>query len=410
VTIRRRDRPAAIVLCTSVTGLATVRALGKAGVDVHAFVFDAHDPVRFSRYATKIQFVDKNADDDALLDCLVHYSNTLGHRPVVLPTSDAQALLLAKHFDRLSGFCLVSTTSYAALLDIVSKDGLYRRTGALGLGTVPYVITREINEVVRWTQANLAPYLVKPFYEGIGACRLRQKSLLLSTRETLLAYVAEHGTESVIIQRMLRGGDGSVFDCYGFCDRHGRTLAMASHRRWRQSPSDFGSTSFGEIPANLDQETEAALFKDSKQLLASTEYHGIFGIEWLREQDTGVFYVIDFNARPFTTIGHLTACGLNLPALAYSDLIGQEPAGAEPRPSLKRLLWVDLLSDIESFSEKRRNNRIGFAEWLMSILACRSFAYLNWRDPIPGIDRLGQIANRLLWFALKQVTRSSAPS
>jgi hypothetical protein len=46
----------------------------------------------------------------------------------------------------------------------------------------------------------------------------------------------------------------------------------------------------------------------------------------------------------------------------------------------------------------------------MSILACRSFAYLNWRDPIPGIDRLGQIANRLLWFALKQVTRSSAPS
>jgi predicted ATP-grasp superfamily ATP-dependent carboligase len=201
---------------------------------------------------------------------------------------------------------------------------------------------------------------------------------------------------------MLRGGDGHIFDCYGFHDRDGRTLAIASHQRWRQCPCDLGSTSLGEIPANLEPDIETSLFSETKRLLSSTAYHGIFGIEWLRERDTGAFYVIDFNARPFTTVGHLTDCGLNLPALAYSELTSEEPASVERRPALERMFWVDLLGDIESFVETRRNHKIGFGEWLVSVLGCRSFAYLNWRDPAPGIDRLGKIAHRLLWSALKR--------
>ena len=49
-----------------------------------------------------------------------------------------------------------------------------------------------------------------------SCCR---KNLLLETREQLLSYVRSHGTESLVIQRMIRGGDGNIFDCYGLCDR-----------------------------------------------------------------------------------------------------------------------------------------------------------------------------------------------
>ena len=58
-------------------------------------------------------------------------------------------------------------------------------------------------------------------------------------------------------------------------------------------------------------------------------------IEWLLERDTGRFYVIDFNARPFMSLGHLTDCGLNLPALTYAELIGQLPEHLPLVPALR---------------------------------------------------------------------------
>ena len=61
--------PAAIVLCHQVTGLATVRALGRQGVDVHAFVFDSADPLRLSRHVRSTIVEDE--EDRALVDRLI---------------------------------------------------------------------------------------------------------------------------------------------------------------------------------------------------------------------------------------------------------------------------------------------------------------------------------------------------
>ena len=140
-----------------------------------------------------------------------------------------------------------------------------------------------------------------------------------------MAYAADYGTDSIIIQRMIQGGDGFIFDTYGYSDRTGQILTMASHRRLRQNPSNFGSTSFGEIPSQLSTEAERSIFAATERLLGHIKYHGIFGIEWLLEQSTGKFYLIDFNARPFTSIGHLADCGMNLPALTYAELTNELP-------------------------------------------------------------------------------------
>ena len=98
---------------------------------------------------------------------------------------------------------------------------------------------------------------------------------------------------------MIRGGDGNIFDCYGLCDRGGRVVSMTSHQRLRQYPPDFGATSMGEIPAALPTKDEQFLFAATERLFNTVRFHGIFGIEWLRDETTGAFYLIDFNARPF---------------------------------------------------------------------------------------------------------------
>ena len=116
----------------------------------------------------------------------------------------------------------------------------------------------------------------------------------------------------------------------------------------------------GEIPAALPSRDEQFLFAATERLFSTVKFHGIFGIEWLREETTGAFYLIDFNARPFLTIGHLRDCGVNLPLLAHRELTGQSLGGVEPRPAVKRKRWVYLSQDIDTFRELRATGRLGF--------------------------------------------------
>jgi D-aspartate ligase len=261
-------------------------------------------------------------------------------------------------------------------------------------------------DVTEWTRHHKGPYILKPSYEGIGSCKLHGKNLVLEGREQLLSYVRTHGAESLVIQRMIRGGDGNIFDCYGLCDHSGRVASLTSHHRIRQYPPDFGATSLGEIPAPLTNTAEQFLFAATERLFNGVRFHGIFGIEWLRDEETGSFYLIDFNARPFLTIGHLRDCGVNLPLLAYRDLIGESLADVNPRPPVKRKRWIYITKDIDTFRMLRPTaRRISSLSWLISVVGCRSFAYLSLRDPMPGARSILRIVGRAFRYALRGKSR-----
>jgi len=391
----------AVVLCCSVTGIATVRALAECGIDVHAFVLRRADPLHHSRYAVKIPCYHLNDDPAGLVQLLIAYGKKLGGRPVLLPTGDAHALLLAKHAAELRPYYRLWELPYENLGRIVNKTTLYQAARIAGTPIIPSLSTPTIAEVTQWSLQHAGPYLLKPSYDGIGTCKLKTKNLLLETREQLVNHVRVHGSEALVIQRMIRGGDGNIFDCYGLCDRDGRVISISSHQRHRQFPPDFGTTSMGEIPAVLPSRDEQLLFGATEQLLNTVKYHGIFGIEWLREETTGTFYLIDFNARPFLTIGHLLDCGVNLPLLAYRELTGQSLADVKPRPPVQRKRWVYISNDIDTFRELRAQGRLGLLPWLLSLATCRSFAYVSWSDPLPGIHSVLNVLKRACRFVLR---------
>ena len=392
----------AIVLCNTVTGIATVRALAECGIEVHACVFRQDDPLHDSRYGVKIPCYHLQNDELGLVEFLVDYARKVGNRPVVLPTGDEHALLLAKHAAELEPYCRIWQLPHAQLANVVNKTTLYEAAGAAGVPTIPSLSTPSLTQVMQWSKQHNGPYILKPSYEGVISCKLSGKNLVLEGREQLLAYVRNYGAESLVIQRMIRGGDGNIFDCYGLCDSSGRVVSLTSHRRIRQYPPDFGATSLGEIPAPLPSREEQFLFAATERLFHRIPFHGIFGIEWLREEATGEFYLIDFNARPFLTIGHLRDCGVNLPLLAYRDLVGESLADVPRRPPVKRKRWVYITKDIDTFRMLRQSGqRPGLLSWLLSVARCRSFAYVSWRDPMPGLRSIFQIVVRALRYTLR---------
>ena len=391
-----------MILGNTVTGIATVRALAECGVEVHACLFRSDDPLQYSRYAVKVPCYQFGNDPKALIDFLIGYAKKIGRRPVLIPTGDAHALMLAKNAAALRPHYRLWELPYADLGRIVNKTSLYRAAQEAGAPIIPSLSTPTMAAVLEWSNQHSGPYLLKPSYDGINTCKLRGKNLLLETRDQLVNYVTHYGTESLVIQRMIRGGDGNIFDCYGLCDREGRVVTLSSHRRLRQFPPDFGATCLGEIPAALPSADERFLFDATERLFKTVRFHGIFGIEWLRDEKTGAFYLIDFNARPFLTIGHLHDCGVNLPWLAYLDLTGQSLAGVNPRPPVKHKRWVYFSKDIDTFREIRSHGTIGWFGWMASIARCTSFAYVSRRDPLPGLHSLLSIARRAVKFALRK--------
>ena len=387
------------------TGLATVQALARGGVDVHAFYFDKMEAIHYSHCCKKVFLGDIRHDETRLLQFLIDYAVRLGNHPVVFPTCDSQALLLAQHRERLATCCTVWTTDYAELARIVNKQTLYAMADSAGVATIPAIYSPSYRQAEEWSTTNPCPYLMKPSYEEDPNSKLHAKNLRFADRDTLLHHIKNHEQSPIVLQRLLRGGDGFIFDCYGLCDKNGQVMTIASHRRWRQHHPDFGATCYGEIPANIDARQEALLFANTERLLKQTRYHGIFGIEWLLDQSSGKFYLIDFNARPFVTIGHLHSCGLNLPLVAYRDLIGQSQPALEKFPKLKTKLWVDLRKDIETFNDKRARGEITATRWLRSLLRCRSVAYFDWRDPGPAVYVIAKIISAAFYYLIKRAKK-----
>lgn len=384
----------AIVLGMHSTGLRTAWCLADHGIEVYAPSFSPDEPGRLSRQIEVLPQFDLNYGDDRVVDWLLNFARTLPDRPVVFPISDQHALALSRNRNKLESVCRFSSTSFDTMKKIVQKDGLYRLARESDVPIPPSIVEPSIGELEDWCRANKGPYFLKPYYEGIQNSALKSKNQVIESREALISFVKRHGAKAIVVQRMISGGDGRIFDCYGYCDIKGEVVTMASHRRIRQSPVNTGTTCYGEIPATGIGNREEQIFDLTLKLLNGLGYHGIFGIEWLLDRETGDFYILDFNARPFLTINHLADCGLNLPYLAYRELLGEDVSDTPLRPQLHHKTWMDLNRDFSSFSEPIREPKNSRLQWIAELLACRSHAFWRARDPLPGFSQLGKFVAR----------------
>lgn len=393
---RKLQQTPAIVISRVLTGLATVRSLGLGGVPVYVVYFDRADPVRFSSFVTRaIYFDEERASPEDLLDLIEGIAQALSNRPVLIATSDRDILLFGAHFQRLERCTRLWGNALHTLLSVVTKEGLYRLAKSCELPLIPSCAGSDPGTYQNWLVDHPGPYIVKIERNTSPFGRLAKYNVVLDDAAQVLRLLDGSTKQNAVIQQFIEGGDGYIFDAYGFTSRDGRMRSFASHRRWRQLPPHFGTTTYGEIPVRGMGDLEQRIHDSTERLLARAAYHGVFGIEWLLDRRNGELYLIDFNARPFLSIGHLTDCGLNLPLLAYQELLGCLPPDLPPRPRLRHRYWVDLLRDLEAVDLRGLAATIERVRRFGRALACGSRAYASLRDPLPALVRARQMLQRL---------------
>ena len=307
---RRMSVAAAVIDVGWVNGLAAVRSLGRAGIRVLAV---DHRPSALgfrSRYGEQFLSPDPFLDEHGF----VNFIRALGE-VVVFPTHDDSLNAVARHADDLQ--VLTPFPAWDVLERVQSKRVQLEQAQAAGVD-IPVL------------DPPTFPLIVKPDRPIEFKRRYKRQAFRCENAAELEDALARTDEFGPIVQEFVPGGDDTLYTVGSYLTRDGRALGIFCGRKLRQTPPGIGTCRVGE--AVWEQEAvDAAL-----RLLRAFEFHGLSQVEFKRDPRDGRFRLMEINPRLWQWHGLAAACGVDLPRLAYADLVGETPSEARMDGNGKR--------------------------------------------------------------------------
>jgi len=347
-------RPAAAVIDVGwVNGLAAVRSLGRAGIRVLAV---DHRPSALgfrSRYAERFVSPDPFADEHRF----VNFVRALGE-VVVFPTHDDSLNAIAQYADDLQ--VLAPFPSWDLLSQVQSKRTQLETAQTAGV---------DIPE----PDPPSFPVVVKPDRPIEFKRRYKRQAFRCETPVELEDAVAKTEEFGAIVQEFVPGGDDTLYTVGSYLARDGTPLGVFCGRKLRQTPPGIGTCRVGEAV------WEQAAVDSALRLLAAFEYTGLSQVEFKRDARDGRFKLMEINPRLWQWHGLASACGIDLPRIAYADLVGETPPQAPRNGDGKR--WAITLLP----GERPTPQRLPYVDAVFAV-----------DDPKPGLVHLARVVRSAL--------------
>jgi D-aspartate ligase len=337
------ELPAAVVDVGWVNGLAAIRSLGRAGIRVLAI---DHRPSALgfrSRYAERFLGADPYADPTRFIASI----RALG-KVVVFPTHDEQLNLIAQHLGDLE--VLAPFPGWDVLERVQSKRAQLDEAAAAGVDVPRTHYPRSAAEARGAAEEIVLPVLVKPEHPIGFKLRFRRQAFRCETLDEVEDAYTRAEEFAPMVQELIPGGDDALYTIGSYVTRDGRPLGVFSGRKLRQTPPGIGTCRVGEAVWVQDA-VDAAL-----RLLDGFGYFGLSQVEFKRDPRDGKFKLMEINPRLWQWHGLAAACGIDLPQIAYADLVGDTLPAATmngegkrwaitllpgERPALQRPSYVD---------------------------------------------------------------------
>jgi predicted ATP-grasp superfamily ATP-dependent carboligase len=307
--------PAAVVDVGWVNGLAAIRSLGRAGIRVLAV---DHRPSALgfrSRYAEPFVCADAHADPTRFVASI----RALGE-VVVFPTHDGQLNLIAQHLGDLQVHA--PFPDWEILERVQSKREQLDRAVAAEVDVPETRYPRSVAEARAAAEELGLPVVLKPEDHVGFKYRFRRQSFRCETLDEVGDAYARAKEFGPMVQELIPGGDDTLYTVGSYLARDGRVLGVFSGRKLRQTPPVIGTCRVGEAVWVQDA-VDAAL-----RLLAAFEYVGLSQVEFKRDPRDGKFKLMEINPRLWQWHSLAAACGVDLPRIAYADLVGDTPKEA----------------------------------------------------------------------------------
>ena len=340
--------------------LATIRSLGRRGVEVHVAPFDFRSPALASRYIAAIHDVPPWMDDgaawlEAMRALLAEHQFDL-----VIPCDERNLLPMQRvrqDFAPLARFAIPNDEAIAALFDKHDTRLLAQRVGvAVALGRLarpdddPAAILAELG----------TPVVVKPRRSyTIDGLAKRGRVHVVDDREMLRSLLDDAEPDSLILESCFEGDGLGV----SVLAHEGRLLqAFEHHRVHERSGSSFYRVSAAPNPD---------LVEACAAIAAGVRFTGIAMFEFKRS-GSGGWILLEVNARPWGSLPLPVALGVDFPYRWYRLLVhGEETPPVPYRVGVYgRNLIPDLvacLADAQSQGKSRLGRAVALGRRLLGL-------------------------------------------
>jgi predicted ATP-grasp superfamily ATP-dependent carboligase len=354
-----------------VNGLGAIRSLGRHGLRVLAL---DHRPYALgfrSRYAEPRLAPDPLDDEAGFIAALEAIAEETDDVLPVFPTHDEHVNAIARHADVLADRYRFPFPRWEVLERIQSKRHQLETAESIGL-PVPRTLHPTSREEARAAGEELGfPVLVKPS-ANVGFRRSHRRQLFRCETAVELdrAYEAAAPHEPMV-QELIPGGDEELYTLGSYVNRDGDALGLFSGHKLRQTRGFMGSARVGEA-IWVEEVVEQGL-----ALLRGLDFHGISQVETKRDPRDGRFKLMEVNPRLWQWHSLAAACGVDLPYIAYRDLVGEPLSPARMHGDGKR--WaITLMAGLPAALERPPYVDAVFAR----------------DDPKPALVQLGRFAHR----------------
>ena len=298
-------------------GLAAIRSLGRHGLRVIAADNRTYALGFRSRYAEP-RIVPEPLDDEAgyIAAFAAIARETDGLLPV-FPTHDEHLNALSRHTAELDERFRFPFPGWDVLESIQSKRHQLDTAESIGF-PIPRTFHPRTAEEAQAAGGEVGfPLVVKPA-ANVGFRRTHKVQLFRCENATELARAYEQAAPyEPMVQELVPGGAEAMYTLGSYLTADGEALGLFSGRKVRQTRGFTGVARVAEA-LWVDEVVEQGL-----ALLRALRFHGISQVEMIRDPRDGRYKLIEVNPRLWQWHGLAAACGVDLPWIAYRDLIGE---------------------------------------------------------------------------------------
>ncbi|HZT93922.1 MAG TPA: hypothetical protein VE985_05550 [Gaiellaceae bacterium] len=307
---------AVVVEVAWVNGLAAIRSLGRKGLRVLAV---DHRPFALgfrSRYAEARLAPDPLDDEDGFMAALRAIADeTEGPLPV-FPTHDEHLNAIARHADVLGERYRFPFPSWDVLERIQSKRHQLETAESVGVPIPRTFYPGSVEEARAAGEEVGFPLIVKPS-ANVGFRRSHKRQLFRCETPAELDRAYELAApHEPMVQELIPGGAEEMYTLGSYLDHDGQALGLFSGRKLSQTRGYMGSARAGEA---LWREE---VVEQGLALLRALDFRGISQVEVMRDPRDGRYKLLEVNPRLWQWHSLAAACGVDLPWIAYRDLIG----------------------------------------------------------------------------------------
>jgi predicted ATP-grasp superfamily ATP-dependent carboligase len=295
---------AVVVNAGWVPGVSTIHALGRAGVEVHAVDYRPWALGFRSRYARPVLVPDHHTDEEGFVAALVRLGDSLAAPAPIFAVDDEDLAVLARNRDRLGERFRYPFPDWETLAPIMDKRVQLRRAVELGL---PAPASGDEAEF---------PVLLKPLESVPFRLRFGVKAIRCDSPEELAAARERTSGFETFVVDWIPGGDDALYSLGAYLAPGGEALATFCFRKLRQDPPLLGN---GRVVVAA---SEPLVVEQGLALLRGLGSHGLAHVEVKRDARDGLFKLVEVNSRLWQFHSLATACGVNLPLVAYRHLTG----------------------------------------------------------------------------------------